>query len=75
MIDDFGLNIKAIRKTADWAIQQRGPHTKGMISVVSGGSVIAARLEIPEVEPLLSNDTVMTAIRVSYNLIVHLLVS
>lgn len=62
-MDDFGLDVAAIARTAAWAVGRRGPESKGMTSAVSGGSVIAARLAIPEAELLLHNATINAVLR------------
>eukprot|EP00041_Stephanoeca_diplocostata_P024147 m.604636 g.604636 ORF g.604636 m.604636 type:complete len:586 (-) comp22461_c0_seq6:1241-2998(-) len=63
MVDDFGLGddtLDALERTAAWAIESKNT---SMTSSVSGGSVVTSRLELPELEPVLSNESITNVMR------------
>mmetsp|Transcript_13393 Transcript_13393/g.20048 ORF Transcript_13393/g.20048 Transcript_13393/m.20048 type:complete len:533 (-) Transcript_13393:92-1690(-) len=60
-IDDFGLDMEALDKTADWALNQR--EYKNITVVLDDGSCVVARLDVPALKPLITNETVNAAIR------------
>jgi len=60
-IDDFGLDMDELDKTANWALSQR--KQKNITVVLDDGACVMARPPIPALEPLLSNQTVNQAIR------------
>mmetsp|Transcript_2212 Transcript_2212/g.3511 ORF Transcript_2212/g.3511 Transcript_2212/m.3511 type:complete len:529 (+) Transcript_2212:119-1705(+) len=60
-IDDWGLDMDALRKTADWALSQR--EQKNVTVVLDDGAVIMARPHVPALDALLNNETVNAAIR------------
>mmetsp|Transcript_20255 Transcript_20255/g.39076 ORF Transcript_20255/g.39076 Transcript_20255/m.39076 type:complete len:320 (+) Transcript_20255:60-1019(+) len=60
-IDDFGLDMDELDKTANWALSQR--EQKNITVVLDDGACVMARPPIPALESLLTNETVNQAIR------------
>jgi aryl-alcohol dehydrogenase-like predicted oxidoreductase len=59
-IDDFGLDINAIEEAVDAALAQPDP---AVTSVASNGASMATRVYLPALAPLLSNSTILKAVR------------
>ena len=59
-IDDFGLDIHAIEEAVDAALAQPDP---AVTSVASNGASLATRVYLPALAPLLSNSTILKAVR------------
>ncbi|GAB5353482.1 hypothetical protein AAMO2058_000039600 [Amorphochlora amoebiformis] len=60
-IDDFGLDMEALDKTAAWSLSQR--EQKNVTVVLDNGACVVARPEVPALEPLIRNQTINSAIR------------
>ena len=59
-IDDYGLNISALSAVIDEAFAQPDPE---ITSVASNGASAATRVHLPALAPLLTNSTIIEAVR------------